>query len=244
MQHHDLIAEVDSFVDVVGDHERGDAEVIAHLEHEILEIEASLRIDGGEGFIHHQDAGANGEGASDRHSLLHATGELPWVLALGALESDLGERGRDALLALCLAQLLVLQRKRNVLLDAQPGHQGAGVVLKHHGEIVGGGTDLLSAYQDLAGGGLRESGEQAQQGCLADARRADDGDEMAVLDFVAHVVEHVSGALGSLVFHADAVDGNCGGHSYSFPNARSWFMMRASFVRCTSGATSARLSRR
>jgi hypothetical protein len=64
------------------------------------------------------------------------------------------------------------------------------VVLEHHGDVAVLGRHVVDhavADGDLAAGDLLEPGDHAQQRGLAAARRADQHDELAVLDVEADV---------------------------------------------------------
>ena len=77
-QDDDPVREVDRLVDVVGDEEDRDPELLADAQHEVLEVAPGLRVDGGEWLVHQQDRWLVGERARDRDALLHPTRELPW----------------------------------------------------------------------------------------------------------------------------------------------------------------------
>ena len=57
--------------------------------------------------------------------------------------------------------------------------------LEHHGELALGRRlvgDVAAVDDDLAAAGVLEAGDQPQQRGLAAARRADEDDELAVVD--------------------------------------------------------------
>ena len=93
-EHDDAVGEVDGLVDVVGDEEDRDPVVLAHLEDEVLEVAARLRVDGGERLVHEQDRRLVGERAGDRDALLHPAGELPGIVVDESRQPD----GRERLL--------------------------------------------------------------------------------------------------------------------------------------------------
>ena len=76
-QHDDAVGQVDRLVDVVRDEQDRDPELVAHPQHEVLEVAAGLRVDRGERLVHQQDRRLVGERARDRDALLHAARELP-----------------------------------------------------------------------------------------------------------------------------------------------------------------------
>ena len=58
--------------------------LLPHLEDQVLQVGAGLRVDRGERLVHQQDLGLVGQRAGDRHALLHAARELPRVAVEGA----------------------------------------------------------------------------------------------------------------------------------------------------------------
>src|SRR5215216_504145 len=54
-QHDDAVGQVDRLVDVVGDEQDRHAVLLAHPQHEVLEVAARLRVDRGERLVHQQD---------------------------------------------------------------------------------------------------------------------------------------------------------------------------------------------
>ena len=104
-------------------HHGRDVKVIAHLEYEVLKVEAGLGVDRGERLIHDQDAGAHRKCAGDADPLLHSARKLPRVGLLISFESHLCQGRLDAVIALCFGKLFVAKWKCDVLLDSKPGHE-------------------------------------------------------------------------------------------------------------------------
>ena len=68
----------------------------------------------------------------------------------------------------------------HVVVDGEPGQQR--VVLEHHGAIGPGLVDLLVLEQHRAARDVEQAGDDVEQGRLAAAGMADDGDVLALLD--------------------------------------------------------------
>ena len=77
----------------------------------------------------------------------------------------------------------------HVSVDGHPRHQGR--VLHHDGPVRPGAVDALPLEQDLALAGLKEARDQMEQGRLAAARRADQANEVALVDRQVDVSERV-----------------------------------------------------
>ena len=66
-----------------------------------------------------------------------------------------------------------------------------GVVLEHHGDVAGFGRRVVHhrpADRDLAVGDVLEAGDHPKQGGLAAAGRADENQELAVVDVNRHAM--------------------------------------------------------
>src|SRR5215217_2250796 len=89
MREHDhAVGEVHRLVDVVGDEQDRDAVLLAHAEHEVLELRPRLRVDRRERLVHEQDRGLVRECTRNRDALLHAARELPRVVVDEACQPD------------------------------------------------------------------------------------------------------------------------------------------------------------
>ena len=94
-EHDDPVGEVDGLVDVVRDEEDRDPVLLAHAEHEVLEVASCLCVDRCERLVHQQDQRLVCECAGDRDALLHPAGQLPRVVVDEAGEPDRLERLLD-----------------------------------------------------------------------------------------------------------------------------------------------------
>ena len=94
------------------------------------------------------------------------------------------------------------------------------VVLEHHGDVARARRQVVHdavADLDLAVGDLLETGDHAQGGRLAAAGRADEHDELAVLDVEVQVGD---GAVAVAVGLGDVVEGDCGHRDLPTPSPR------------------------
>ena len=92
---------------------------------------------------------------------------------------------------------VIFEREFDVLADGAMREQGQR--LEHHAgrALVGGHIiDALAAQDDVARGRRLHAGQHADQGRLAGARRADDGEELAVGDVEIDAVDGVELAEG------------------------------------------------
>ena len=147
-----------------------------------------LGVEGGGGLVEEHDVGVHGQGAGDGHALLLAAGERArhGVGLLGethAREQALGGGG-----GLLLAHELELHRGiHDVLAHAVVREEVE--LLEDHAHVLAnlvdvclGARDGLAVDEDLAGGGLLEAVDAAQERGLAGAGRSDHADDLAGVD--------------------------------------------------------------
>ena len=180
-------------------------------------LSGELRVQGRGGLVKAQDIRFQGQGSGDGHPLLLAAGELAGVVACPLLQAHFGEQLQTFLLNLLQNGLFV-----GLEVGPLPGQQllGQGHVfqgcilgkqvegLKHHAEVeaffanfgiglaaaVGGVKDDVAPHRDGALiRGLQEV-QAPQQGGLAAARGADDGQGLALLQVKADILQHPGGA--------------------------------------------------
>jgi hypothetical protein len=164
---------------VVGDVEKGDADLFLQRLQLDLERPAELGVQRAERLVQQQHGRLEHEGAGQRDPLLLAAGQLAWT--------PLGERRHmnqleglvHAAPQIRLIHPPVPQPERHVVGHGQEREQR--VTLEHGVDVAPvrrnvGHVDPVE--QDLARGRLLEAGDQAQGSGLAAARRAEEGEEL------------------------------------------------------------------
>lgn len=80
MQHDaDPVRDVPDHAQVVGDEKEGEVAVLAQVEQQVEDLRLDGDVEGGGGFVQHQQRGPDGEGAGDGDALALAAGELVGV---------------------------------------------------------------------------------------------------------------------------------------------------------------------
>ena len=72
---------------------------------------------------------------------------------------------------------------------------------------------MFAIEADAAGTGLFEAGDEAEEGGLAAAGRAEEGEEFVGVDIQGHIVKGLQALAGGTEFHADPLDGYRAGHA-------------------------------
>ncbi len=177
----DAVAHRQGLLLVVGDEDERDADLaLQRLEFQ-LHLLAQFQVQGAEGFVEQQDAGAADQGAGERDPLALAARELGGPPGAVALQADLGERLTGLPQPLGLGHLADLQGVGDVLLHRHVREERVvledGVDVAFEGREAG---DLLPGQFDPALGGRLEPGDQTQHRGLAGAGRAEHGEELPV----------------------------------------------------------------
>ena len=89
-QHHDLVGQEDRLVDVVGDEEDGEVEVLPQRQQPLLHAQARLRVERGEGLVEQDHVLVAEQRPQQRRALPHAARERRRIVVLE------GARGRSA----------------------------------------------------------------------------------------------------------------------------------------------------
>src|SRR5215211_6031289 len=186
--HHDHTrGKKDRLLDIMRDEEHGLLLALPDAEQELLHQRSGLVVEGAERLVEQQDRRLVGQRARDRGALLHAAGELLWVMLRKAGKSDpLKPLAHDAT-ARGRRNALLAQPERNVVGDGEPGEQSVG--LKHHAAIGPRPGDRPPIEHDPPGGRAVEPGHQPQQRRLSAARRPKNGDEIVVADVEVNRLE-------------------------------------------------------
>src|SRR6267143_5052582 len=184
----DAVAEEYRLLDVVGDEDDGLARALPELDELFLHGLARLRIEGAEGLVHQQDFGIDRQHARKRHALLHSARQLGGVVVAEVAELHHLQVLADGGVDLRTRRASGLEAPGDVAGHGAPGKKRK--LLEHHAAVRAGAADLLAVHSDAAAAlGLDVAAEDVQEGALAAAARADDGDELALVHAEALDVE-------------------------------------------------------
>ena len=217
-----LVGHVPGEGHLVGDDDHGGL-LLRQLPDDLQHLPGELRVQGGGGLVEAENVRFQGQGPGDGHPLLLAAGELVGVVPLPVRQPHLCQQcpalllqgPQDLLFPGFEAGLLPLQQlpgQGDVLQGGVLGKQVEG--LKHQPEVeplfphlalplgggVGGVKKRLAVDDDLSLVGGLQKVQAPQQGGLAGAGGADDGQGLAPLQVKADVPEH--GDLSKLLLDA------------------------------------------
>ena len=158
-----------------------------------------LSIQVGQGLVHQKDLGVTYDGAADGDTLTLAAGEcLGLTVKILGNTQDLGS-GANLAVDLVLGDLLELERKRHVLVHRHIGVQS--IALEHHGDVAVLGSDVVDALavdEHVARGDILQAGDHAHRRGLTAARRANEDDELLVVNGEVEVLYSEHTVLGNL----------------------------------------------
>ncbi|MNI52086.1 hypothetical protein D3C73_1068440 [compost metagenome] len=182
--------------DAVGQ-EQGLVHIVRHEQHRglflgdqlaqhVLQAQPGQCVERAEGFVHQHRLGLRDERARQRGALPHAAGHLMRIVMFKAGQADTRQPFAGRLTGALFGDVLEFQRQRHVVFQRQPGvqrmfleHQRAAGMRARHRLAVGQNAALRRHFQP---------GRQMQQRGLAAARRTDQGDELASLDFAGEAI--------------------------------------------------------
>ena len=167
----------------MGDVDGGDAHAVLDVLDDGAHLHPELGVQVGKGLVKQQHVRLDAQGAGQGHTLLLAAGQtLRQPLGVLVHVHQLHELVR-LFADLVLRQLPVLQAELHVL---PHGHVGEdGVVLEHHADVALGGVQVVDAVVvevEVAALDAVKAGDHPQQGGLAAAGGAQQGEELALLD--------------------------------------------------------------
>ncbi len=163
----------------MGHEHHGGAGVPPDAEQLALEVLPRHLVECAERLVHQEQLGAAGQGAGDGDALLHAAGELPGEPAGDVAEADEVQHGLGLPPALRPGHAADLEREFDIAPDGAPVQQAG---LLEDEAVVPREARLArapAADGDGARGGGGEVGDDPQQGALAAAAGAEQGDERA-----------------------------------------------------------------
>ncbi len=175
---------------VVGDHHAGDADVVDDVGELDLRFLAQLLVERAERLVEEQQLRLLGQAARQRDALLLAAGELVRLaLGVGAELHQLQHR-LDARRDLVLGQAVAAQAEGDVVEHREMREERVALEHHVHRPLVGRQPgEVLAVERDRSRGRRLEAGEHAQQRRLAAARRAEQGEDLALGDVDRDVVD-------------------------------------------------------
>jgi hypothetical protein len=186
----------------VRDEHDGDADAAQDLGQVGAHARAQERVDVAPGLVHEHEGRLGRERARQGDALLLAARELVRIALAQSAQPDEAERLGDA-----FAPAPAVDAEADVLGHGQvreerivlEDHADAATLGRHPGAVAGDGRVL---EPDLAGVRVLEAGDQAQQRRLAAAARAEERDDLALLDAEVGGVHglHRAEALGHAVY--------------------------------------------
>ena len=180
---HDAVRQGQGLGLVMGNIEHGGAQPLMQQQDLAAGGAAQLGVQVGQRLVKQEDLGVAHDGASHGHALTLTAGQLGGLFVQLAGEAQDLRCGQHLLMDHIGVLLAQGQGKGHVFIDGHVAVQG--VVLEHHGHIavLGGGLGDVPAIQEqLAARDILQAGHHAQGGGLAAAGRADQDDQLAVLD--------------------------------------------------------------
>jgi hypothetical protein len=181
----DAVAECHRLVDAVGDEHDRLLVFVPDAQQFLLQQGTVLLVERRERLVHQQHLGVGGESARDRDALLHAARQLVRIAV--------GERRQPGAVEVVTDHVADVGARRAAHLEAVGGvvpHRHPRkdrLALKHH--RVERFRGVVGDDRHLAGGRGFETGEDAEEGGLAAAGRADDRAEIAAGDVEADAVQ-------------------------------------------------------
>src|SRR5688572_12899928 len=186
-QHHHAVAEEHRLLDVVGDEHDGLARALPDARHFLLHGLARLRVERAEGLVHQQHLRIERQHARERRALLHAAGDLGRIVVAEFRQAHDLQVTRYRFFNPSFFIALGFQPPGDIPRHRLPREQRE--LLEHHAAVGAGAVHRVAVDLDRTLG-RDEAAHDVQEGALAAAARADDGNELAFARAEALDVEH------------------------------------------------------
>ena len=201
---HHAVGHFERLLLVVGDQQAGDVDGVVQPPQPAPQPLADLGVERAEGLVEQQHLGFDGQGASQRHPLPLAAGELAGIAVGERFELDQRHQLPDALAdGACGRAHLAradAQPEGDILEHVHVAEQR--IVLEHetHAPLAGALAGDIAALEEQGAGriGVRrfETRDDAQQRGFARAGRAQQGQQLAIVDRQADVAQGGEAAEG------------------------------------------------
>ncbi len=195
---------------VVGDVDRGDAQLPGEAGDLGAQVVAELGVEVGQGLVHQEGGGTAGDGPPHGDPLAFAAGELGGEAVEQVLDAQHPGGGVHARGVVGL-RVLDAQREADVPAGGHVGVQGE--VLEDHRHAPFGGEQVVgvgAVQQQFPVGDLLQPGDHAQHGRLAAAGGTEQDEELARRDVQRQPVHHADAPRVGLA-HVVQGDGACHG---------------------------------
>ena len=192
----DAVADLQGLVQVVGYENDGLVQLSLQPYQFVLHVAADQGVQPAEWLVHKQDVGVHGQGPGQADPLLHAAAELPGIGILPAGKTHQVQHLLGSGVAAGLVHAPQLQAPGRVVYYPAVGQQT--VVLENHGNFIAADVGQLSVvvlqyvlavYEDLAGCGLDQPYQAADQGGLAASGKTHDNEGLPTPDVEAGVLQ-------------------------------------------------------
>ena len=202
--HADAVGHFFGFFDVVGGQDDGHAALAQAADHG-PHVAAQLDVDAGGGLVEKQNRGFVGQRLGDHHPALHAAGQLKNLRVLLVPQRQV------------LEQLFEVGRVRlfaeQAATELQRGPNGfkhvVDQLLRHQADLRAGGAvildDVIAADLHRAAAGVDDAADDADQGGLARAVGAEQGEDFTRLDVQ---IDAAQGGVAGGVGLVQLLDGN------------------------------------
>ena len=167
---------------------------------------ARLRVQRAEGLVHEQDGGIADEHLGERHALALAAGELMGIAINKTGEAHTRQQGPSPLTRLRGRHAPHFQRHGHIGQRGLPGHER--VLLEQIARLRRDARDPAAMDPGEASGGGQKPRHHIQQGGLAAARGAHDGNELACGDLQRNPGDRLIGGGPDAETHADLFEGD------------------------------------
>ena len=196
---HDTVAESHGLGLVVSNIDERALDLVAQLDELGTHLVTQLGVQVGQRLVHQEDLRITHDGAADSDTLaLAARKRLGLAVEVLGDTQDLGS-GANLAVDLVFGDLLELKRKRHVLVHRHVGVQS--IALEHHGDVAVLGrhvVDALAVDEHVARGNVLQAGDHAHRRGLTAARRANEDDELLVVNGEVEVLYSEHAVLGNL----------------------------------------------
>ena len=209
----DAVADADRLVEVVGDEDRGLAEVLGQLAELVLQLAADQRVERAERLVHQDDLRVGGQRTGQPDALLHAARELARVALQPVAEADLRQRRLGGPVAVGLRRCPAPRgrRRRSRAPSGAAAARRSGTPSRCCGRASRAARSApsfemsLPLTKTLPAARLDQPVQHADQRRLAAARQAHDAEDLAAAnlerrvgdaDDAAELLQHLASCRG------------------------------------------------